>query len=524
MLLVCNGLMVWMCNACRCAQELRPLPQVFSNRQSFSYVGLPTRTNATAGKNPRLLRSRRLLLSKQRNWDCPCTSIFYNLQTKPQHCSCKLQYIWSMVPQYWHNTNGTNGKAILESECSALIVIAALLGFACLGLLALLCAEKQGRGDITHETIKHRSVRETLKASLPEEISYRTVRKITNSFNHVLGDGGFGMVYNGELKDGNKVAVKVLDRSLNQGEKEFRAEVIMMATTQHVNVMPLRGFCSESTHRILVYEFMPNGSLDKWLFKPSEVLCFVEKGKLGTLDWSVRFDIAIGTARGLAYLHEERPQPIIHLDVKPENILLDVDFTPKLADFGLSRLVSKNQSRVVTKTRGTPGYLAPEWVHRSSITTKVDVFSFGMVLLELVCGREVIKMGLGPEQWYLPAWVVHMVEEERTIDVVDRLILEEVQYFYEDQIRRTIDVALCCIQEDPTLRPRMSRAVQMLEGVIEAKSPLPTKRIFTNTSSTKLKEKMDAYMDALAEGISDVSLENSGRSSKISSAQRSGFL
>ncbi|KAJ7555772.1 hypothetical protein O6H91_05G054500 [Diphasiastrum complanatum] len=556
LILVCNISMVWLFNACQGTEEVRAhqdvnpylekkllnvsltgdygnnarvmnctriglngepilqISKVLPSGQFFCYNCLSRRKHATFGHNPRWPGSRRLLVSKQSDWYCRCTCIFYKLRVKPQLSSCKLQYIWPAIAQPWHTTNQTNLEPIPEQKCSALILIAALLGVACLGLLALLCIEKRGREAITNETIKQRSVRATLRASLPEEISFRTLRKITNNFNHILGDGGFGLVYNGEFKDGSKVAVKVLDRSMNQGEKEFKAEVVMMATTQHMNVMSLRGFCSEKTHRILVYDFMPNSSLDKWIFRPS--------GKRGKLDWPVRFSIAVGTARGLTYLHEECSQPIIHLDVKPENILLDDDFTPKLADFGLSRLTSRNQSRIVTKTRGTPGYLAPEWVQCSCITAKVDVYSFGMVLLELVCGREVINMGLGPEQWYLPAWVVHMVEEGRTLDIVDQLILEEVQYFYEDQVRRTIEVALCCIQEDPTLRPRMSRAVQMLEGVVEPKSPVPTKRIVTNLSSTKLKAKMNAYMDAIAEGISDISLENSERSSQVSSGQRSG--
>ncbi|CAK9277314.1 unnamed protein product [Sphagnum jensenii] len=206
---------------------------------------------------------------------------------------------------------------------------------------------------------------------------------------------------------------------------------------------------------------MANGSLDSWLFSK-------RKGD-NMLDWSQRFNIALGTARALAYLHEECSDHIIHLDVKPENILLDHQFCPKLSDFGLAKLMEREQSRVVTSMRGTPGYLAPEWLlPHAAVTAKTDVYSFGMVLLELISGRENTNFSLGKEQWYFPAWAFKMVGEGRPMELFDkRLPLEELEYFHKEEAVRTVHAALLCIQDNPALRPSMSRVVHMLQGHVE---------------------------------------------------------
>ncbi|CAK9881143.1 unnamed protein product [Sphagnum jensenii] len=206
---------------------------------------------------------------------------------------------------------------------------------------------------------------------------------------------------------------------------------------------------------------MANGSLDSWLFSK-------RKGD-NLLEWNQRFNIALGTARALAYLHEECSDHIIHLDVKPENILLDHQFCPKLSDFGLAKLMEREQSRVVTSMRGTPGYLAPEWLlPHAAVTAKTDVYSFGMVLLELISGRENTNFSLGKEQWYFPAWAFKMVGEGRPMELFDkRLPLEELEYFHKKEAVRTVHAALLCIQDNPALRPSMSRVVHMLQGHVE---------------------------------------------------------
>ncbi|KAL2331773.1 hypothetical protein Fmac_019354 [Flemingia macrophylla] len=209
---------------------------------------------------------------------------------------------------------------------------------------------------------------------------YRDLHNSTRNFSEKLGGGGFGSVFKGTLGDSSLVAVKKLE-SISQGEKQFRTEVSTIGTVQHVNLVRLRGFCSEGTRRLLVYDYMPNGSLDFHLF---------QNKNYKVLDWKMRYQIALGTARGLAYLHEKCRDCIVHCDIKPENILLDADYCPKVADFGLAKLVGRDFSRVLTTMRGTRGYLAPEWIAGVAITAKADVYSYGMMLFKcLLTARRV---------------------------------------------------------------------------------------------------------------------------------------
>ncbi|KAF8043221.1 hypothetical protein BT93_A1537 [Corymbia citriodora subsp. variegata] len=216
----------------------------------------------------------------------------------------------------------------------------------------------------------------TLEGSLIA-FAFRDLQVATKNFSEKLGGGGFGSVFKGILPDSSHIAVKKLE-SISQGEKQFRTEVSTIGTIQHVNLVRLSGFCSEDDKRLLVYDFMPNGSLDYHLFHRKDSK---------TLDWKMRYQIALGTARGLAYLHEKCRDCIIHCDIKPENILLDAKFCPKVADFGLAKLVGRDFSRVLTTMRGTRGYLAPEWISGVAITAKADVYSYGMMLFEFVSGR-----------------------------------------------------------------------------------------------------------------------------------------
>ncbi|CAH9071427.1 unnamed protein product [Cuscuta epithymum] len=207
--------------------------------------------------------------------------------------------------------------------------------------------------------------------------SYRDLQYATKDFSEKLGIGGFGSVFKGALPDypSSVIAVKKLE-SISQGEKQFRAEVSTIGSIQHLNLIRLRGFCSEGNKKLLVYDYMPNGSLDSCLFGVEPKF----------LDWKSRYQITVGIARGLSYLHEKCRDCIIHCDIKPENILLDSKMCPKVADFGLAKLVGRDFSRVLTTMRGTRGYLAPEWITGVAITPKADVYSYGMVLFELLSG------------------------------------------------------------------------------------------------------------------------------------------
>ena len=209
--------------------------------------------------------------------------------------------------------------------------------------------------------------------------SHADLQRAAKNFSEKLGGGGFGSVFKGCLGDSfTMVAVKRLDGN-HQGEKQFRAEVSSIGIIQHINLVKLIGFCCEGDKRLLVYEYMPKHSLDVLLLK---------KASSDTvLDWSLRYQIAVGVARGLAYLHTGCRECIIHCDIKPENILLDAAFVPKIADFGMAKVLGREFSHAITTMRGTIGYLAPEWIGGEAVTSKVDVYSYGMVLFELISGR-----------------------------------------------------------------------------------------------------------------------------------------
>nr|XP_043622560.1 G-type lectin S-receptor-like serine/threonine-protein kinase SD2-2 [Erigeron canadensis] len=296
--------------------------------------------------------------------------------------------------------------------------------------------------------------------------TYKELHAATNGFSDQLGHGGFGAVFSGNV-DSDLVAVKRLDRP-GGGEKEFRAEVCTIGNIQHVNLVRLRGFCSEESHRLLVYDYMPNGPLSSYL-------------KMGgrNLDWVARFRIAIGTARGIAYLHEECRNCIIHCDIKPENILLDQDFSAKVSDFGLAKLIGRDFSRVLATMRGTWGYVAPEWISGVAITTKADVYSYGMTLLELLGGRRNVEGppdggngGESNEKWFFPPWAAKKITEGEVASVVDERL--GGAYDMEEAVRVGL-VAVWCIQDEEVTRPTMGMVVKMLEGVVAVEVPPPPK-------------------------------------------------
>ncbi|MQM14832.1 hypothetical protein Taro_047768 [Colocasia esculenta] len=293
---------------------------------------------------------------------------------------------------------------------------------------------------------------------------YRDLRSATKNFSEKLGKGGFGSVFKGTLPDASVVAVKKLE-GLRQGDKQFRVEVAAMAAVQHVNILRLRGFCCEGAKQLLVFDYMPNGSLDAHLYPKS-----VEN----VLDWGRRFQIAVGTARGLAYLHEKCRECIIHCDVKPENILLDEAFQPKVADFGMAKLVGRDFSRVLTTMRGTLGYLAPEWISGVPITPKADVYSYGMMLFEIISGRRNSEEPQSGRPSFFPAWVV---AEVNVADDVGGCALDDGTD--AEELRRACRVACWCIQENEGERPSMGQVVQMLEGVVEVEMP-PVPRLLEN--------------------------------------------
>ncbi|CAL5343088.1 unnamed protein product [Camellia sinensis] len=292
---------------------------------------------------------------------------------------------------------------------------------------------------------------------MPTRFSYEDLRAMTSNFNNKLGEGGFGTVFEGTLKDGTKVAVKLLN-GFGQVKKSFLAEVETIGSIHHVNLVRLIGFCAEKSYRLLVYEYMPNGSLDTWIFHRHQEF---------TLGWQSRKKIIMDIAKGLTYLHEDCRQKILHLDIKPQNILLDEYFNAKIADFGLSKLIDKDQSQVVTMMRGTPGYLAPEWLS-SIITEKVDVYSFGVVILEMLCGRKNLDRSQPEEDMHLLGLFKRKAEEERLLDIVDKY--NDDMQTHGAEVVEMMRVAVWCLQSDFSRRPSMSVVVKVLEGSVDVQS------------------------------------------------------
>jgi len=287
--------------------------------------------------------------------------------------------------------------------------------------------------------------------------SYKELVKATGKFKEELGRGGSGIVYKGMLDDRRGVAVKTLE-NVRQGEEEFQAELRIIGRINHMNLVRIWGFCSESSHRMLVTEYIENGSLANILFKDNILL-----------EWRQRFNIALGVAKGLAYLHHECLEWVIHCDVKPENILLDRNLEPKIADFGLVKLLNRGGSNQnVSRVRGTIGYIAPEWISSLQITAKVDVYSYGVVLLELVLGKRVLDLAVGADEEVhkvlrnLVGMLVHMLDNEESSSIAEVVDCKLNGQFNYMQVRTLIKLVVSCLDEDRCKRPAMESIVQTL--------------------------------------------------------------
>ncbi|KAG9450327.1 hypothetical protein H6P81_010292 [Aristolochia fimbriata] len=301
---------------------------------------------------------------------------------------------------------------------------------------------------------------------------YETLKKATKNFHpsKQLGRGGFGPVYEGKLGDGREIAVKrlALEKS-QQGEAEFLAEVRMITSIQHKNLLRLLGCCSDGEQRLLVYEYMKNKSLDAIIYgRRSENAMF--------LDWKTRFQIILGVARGLQYLHEDSHLRIVHRDIKASNILLDEKFQPKIGDFGLARFFPEDQAYLSTNFAGTLGYTAPEYAIRGELSEKADIYSFGVLVLEIVSCRKNTDLTLSPEMQYLPEYAWKLYERSLVMALVDPQLVENGVVEIRD-VLQTIHVALLCLQPYPSIRPRMSEIVAMLTCKVDD-MPTPVRPAF----------------------------------------------
>ncbi|XP_039052454.1 cold-responsive protein kinase 1-like [Hibiscus syriacus] len=308
----------------------------------------------------------------------------------------------------------------------------------------------------------------------PMTYTYKELNFATSNFSqqNKLGEGGFGEVYKGTLKNGRVVAVKKLAIGTSEKVKaEFHTEVKLISNVHHRNLVRLVGCCSKGPELLLVYEFMPNGSLDKHLFGEGH----------GSLNWKQRYDIILGTAKGIAYLHEEFHACIIHRDIKPSNILLDRDFQPKIADFGLVRLLPEDQTHLSTKFAGTFGYTAPEYAMHGQLSVKVDTYSFGVVVLEIISGLKNTETPLDPADEFLLKRAWGLYQDNMAIEIVDRSLNPE-EYNVEE-MKRMIEIAFLCTQSSASLRPTMSEVVALLKTVSSLEPRQPTRPAFIESES-----------------------------------------
>ncbi|XP_048319301.1 G-type lectin S-receptor-like serine/threonine-protein kinase RLK1 [Ziziphus jujuba] len=291
-----------------------------------------------------------------------------------------------------------------------------------------------------------------------QQFTYKELIEATNGFKEELGRGSCGIVYKGETRSTGLIAVKMLDRVFEDIDREFKAEVNIIGQTHHKNLVRLVGYCDEKQHRLLVYEFLRNETLAKFLYgdpKPS---------------WKQRTEIAFGIARGLAYLHDECTKQIIHCDIKPQNILLDEYYNARISDFGLAKLLLINQSHTKTNIRGTKGYVAPDWFRSAPVSVKVDVYSFGVVLLEIICcRRNVLDMEADEEHKIILTDYAFDCYLEGKLDALIENDMEAMDDM--KMVERFVMVAIWCLQEDPNIRPTMKKVLLMLEGVLQVSTP-----------------------------------------------------
>ncbi|KAB2601059.1 cysteine-rich receptor-like protein kinase 29 [Pyrus ussuriensis x Pyrus communis] len=292
--------------------------------------------------------------------------------------------------------------------------------------------------------------------SFAESLQYEfdTIRSATDDFSDAnkLGRGGFGAVYKGRLLNGQLIAVKRLAKNSAQGDREFKNEVMLLAQLQHRNLVRLLGFCLKAEERLLIYEYVPNSSLDHFIFGPNSHM---------HLDWETRYKIIGGIARGILYLHEDSRVRIIHRDLKAGNILLDEDMNPKIADFGMARLFVIDQTQGYTKAIvGTYGYMAPEYVLHGNLSVKTDVFSFGVLVLEIVSGKKIGRFRYGENEEGLLSYAWRNWREDTISNVIDPMLTTSSRI----ETMRCIHIGLLCVQENAVDRPTAASVVSMLNS------------------------------------------------------------
>ncbi|XP_048330098.2 rust resistance kinase Lr10-like [Ziziphus jujuba] len=444
-----------------------------SKEEYYSYVKVGGTSTSEIGDSCRIELMVMITSRLQRIWEKSSTNISY----KDIHNQLVYGFELSWLPSFANNVysgdscyvKGSNNRVdcddginifwkILTLILGVLLLIAMWSGVKfVLGIpfvIAFLICKWRRRHLSMYNIIEE--FLQTNNDLMPIRYSYSEIRKMTKGFKDKLGEGGYGSVYKGKLRSGRFVAIKMLEKSKANGQ-DFINEVSTIGRIHHVNVVQLVGFCAKGSKRALVYDFMPNGSLDKYLFS---------QDRISSLDCKTMCEISCGVARGIEYLHRGCNMQILHFDIKPHNILLDEKFIPKVSDFGLARLSPLGNSIVsLTAARGTMGYIAPELFYKNigTISNKADVYSFGMLLMEMASRRKNLNACADhTSQIYFPSWIYDQFKEGNNIEMGDAT--ED-----ESKIRKKmIIVALWCIQMNPNDRPTMNRVKEMLEGDVES--------------------------------------------------------
>ncbi|KAJ4962295.1 hypothetical protein NE237_022234 [Protea cynaroides] len=283
----------------------------------------------------------------------------------------------------------------------------------------------------------------------------RELEDATNGFSdeNVIGEGGYGIVYRGVLRDNTQVAVKNLLNNRGQAEREFKVEVEAIGRVRHKNLVRLLGYCAEGAHRMLVYEYVDNGNLEQWLHG--------DVGPYSPLTWEIRMNIVLGTAKGLTYLHEGLEPKVVHRDIKSSNILLDKQWHPKVSDFGLAKLLGSERSYITTRVMGTFGYVAPEYASTGMLNERSDVYSFGILIMEIISGRNPVDYSRPTGEVNLVEWLKTKVTNRNAEGVLDPKIPEKPS---SRALKRALLVALRCVDPDTQKRPKMGHVIHMLEA------------------------------------------------------------
>ncbi|KAL5560354.1 hypothetical protein UlMin_036565 [Ulmus minor] len=393
--------------------------------------------------------------------DCNCeVALFANQQCSKQQFPlrfAKQSTSWKTIIKVYNGSffNGSFSSTNETKKGRRMTII--IIGVACISfgsiilLFSVILLFRSRR--FSFEKISNESNEELMAEAVSlRSFTYNELEQATGGFIEALGRGSFGRVFKGTFAQ-RVIAVKRLEKVMADGEVEFQNEMRSIGRIHHRNLLHLLGYCHEGSNRLLVYDYMSNGSLTNFLFNSPE------KPK-----WNERVRIALGIARGILYLHEDCESQIIHCDINPNNILIDESHSPKIADFGLAKFLMQDQTKTFTGVRGTRGFVAPEWHKNFPITSKVDVFSFGIVLLVIICCRRSVDVNLSDREAILVDWVYECFKANE----VKKLIPDEVD---EQAFERMVRIGLWCIQEEPGVRPAMKKVVAMFEGTVDIPVP-----------------------------------------------------